>query len=239
MPIANGQNPTLPRLNVYDGALQGGNTYSSDTIANILAYTSCTTAGVRQGVMNVGIYRASTDVLATWDGNKDIAMKITAYNSAANGTNGGIEGLEILVRNTGTGATNALVKGMNVTAENKTGAGTVTELLTAMFTMKNNGVVATSVYGVVIQEESQGTNPAATAMLRFTTATANPASGATPSVINIAAKNTAGFTYLVYAESATLDCATVGAGTYSTADGYFSVKVGANVYRVPFFTTVD
>jgi hypothetical protein len=34
-------------------------------------------------------------------------------------------------------------------------------------------------------------------------------------------------------------CAVVGAGTYSTADGYFVVKVGANTYRVPFFTAVD
>ncbi|MFA6897243.1 MAG: hypothetical protein WCQ96_03085 [Patescibacteria group bacterium] len=31
----------------------------------------------------------------------------------------------------------------------------------------------------------------------------------------------------------------VGAGTYSTADGYLVIKVGANTYRVPFFSAVD
>jgi hypothetical protein len=31
----------------------------------------------------------------------------------------------------------------------------------------------------------------------------------------------------------------VGAGTYSTSDGYFLVKVGSNTYRMPFFTAVD
>lgn len=34
-------------------------------------------------------------------------------------------------------------------------------------------------------------------------------------------------------------CCVVAGGTYSTADGYFLVKVGANTYRVPFFTAVD
>jgi 3D (Asp-Asp-Asp) domain-containing protein len=35
------------------------------------------------------------------------------------------------------------------------------------------------------------------------------------------------------------DGAVVGAGTYSTADGYLVIKVGANTYRIPFFTAVD
>ena len=229
-------NPTLRWLTVFDGALQGGNTYSSAYPLNVLAYTSCTTAGVRQGVGSVSIYRASTDVLATWDGNKDIAMKISAYNSAANGTNGGTEGIEILARNTGTGATEGLVKGMNVTAENKTGAGTVQEMLTAMFTLKNNGVVATSNYGVVILEESQGTNPTATAMLRFTTATASPASGATPSVINVAAKNTAGFTYLFNLETDLIDTATAG-GTVGSAAGTILIKVGGTARKLVYYAT--
>ena len=240
MPIPNGLNPTVKNLIVFDGALQGGNTYSSSPIFNVLAYTSCTTAGVRQGVANIGIYRASTDVLATWDGNKDIALKINAYNSANNVLNGGVEGLEILARNTGTNAHLSLIKGMACTAENKTGTGvTAVSMLTAEFSLKNNGIVTTSMYGLQLVDESQGTNPATgVAMLRFTSGAAACAGGKSPDVINIAAKNT-GFDNLIYAESETVDCAVVGAGTYSTADGYFKVKVGANSYRIPFFTAVD
>jgi hypothetical protein len=39
--------------------------------------------------------------------------------------------------------------------------------------------------------------------------------------------------------AATNDAAVVGAGTYTTADGYLVIKVGANTYRVPFFTAAD
>ena len=232
-------NPTIQNETIFDGALAGGDAWSSKPLLKVEGYTNDTAEGVRQGLVNVNMNRASTNALATWDGNKDIGMKINAYNYAANGTNGGIEGLEILARNTGTGATNALVKGMNVTAENKTGAGQVTSMQTAMFTLKNNGVVATSNYGVEIQDESQGTNPTATALLRFSTSAVNPASGAVPAAINIASKNTAGITNLIYAESETLDCATIGNGTYSTAEGYFTIKVGANTYRIPFFSGTD
>jgi len=219
--------------------LAGGNAWSSKPIAKIEAYTNDVAAGVRQGLLNVNITRASTNALTTWDGNKDIGMKINAFNSAANGTNGGVEGIEILARNTGTGATCSIVKGLNITAENKTGAGTVQTMSTLMLTMKNNGVVATSIYGLEIQDESQGTSPAATYMLRFSTSGVAPASGAVPAVINVAAANSSGFTNLIYAESETLDCATVSGGTYSTAEGYFTVKVGANTYRIPFFTGID
>ena len=33
--------------------------------------------------------------------------------------------------------------------------------------------------------------------------------------------------------------ATLGAGTYTTAEGYFTVSVGGNPYRMPFYTAVD
>lgn len=57
-------------------------------------------------------------------------------------------------------------------------------------------------------------------------------------VIHVPTPNTKGWDFLVNA-SATAGCLVVGAGTYSTSDGYFIVKVGASTYRVPFFTAVD
>ena len=217
--------------------------YMSTAIASmpisVSAYPSIVTAGARGGAVNISLNRLSTFPLTSWDGNPDTGLKMSVYNSAINGTNGGTRGLDIGVRNQGTGSTESWINGMTMIAENKTGAGTIVSSIVAQFNIKNNGVVSTSNYGVVIQDESQGTNPTATAMLRFTTSTINPASGAVPAAINIASKNTAGITNLIYAESETLDCATIGAGTYSTADGYFTIKVGANTYRIPFFTAVD
>jgi hypothetical protein len=42
-----------------------------------------------------------------------------------------------------------------------------------------------------------------------------------------------------FLEIAAGDCAVVSNGTYSTAEGYLVIKVGASTYRVPFFTGVD
>jgi len=196
------------------------------------------TAGDRQGAISLSLDRTSGYALTSWDGNPDCGFKMSVYNSAVNGTNGATRGFDVTVRNN-VGATESWINGMALTAENKTGAGTLGSAITAQFNLKNNGVISTSNYGVVIQDQSQGTNPADTAMLRITTGADSPASGPVPAVINIAAKDSAGFTNLIYAESTTLDCATVGAGTYSTADGYFTIKVGANTYRMPFFTAVD
>lgn len=230
-------NPVTQNLTVFDGALAGGNTWSSKPIALIEAYTSEVAAGVRQGLLNVNITRASTNALTSWDGNKDIAAKINAYNYAANGTNGAVEGLEILARNTGTGATCSLVKGLNITAENKTGAGTVQTMQSAMITMKNNGVVATSNYGLEIQDESQGTNPSATYPLRISTSTINPASGALTAAINLATKNTAGFSHAFYFENGSgLEGAyETGTVTGDTTTGYIKVKVGATTLRIKLF----
>lgn len=201
------------------------------------AYPSIADAGARQGALAISLNRLAANPLTSWDGNPDCAIKVQAYNTATNGSNGGTRGLDLVARNqTGT---ESWVNGIYITAENKTGAGTIASAYTAQFNMKNDGVVSTSNFGVVIQDQSQGTNPTATAMLRLTTSTINPTSGAVPAAINIASKNTAGITNLIYAESETLDCATVASGTYSTAEGYFTVKVGANTYRIPFFTGVD
>jgi hypothetical protein len=43
----------------------------------------------------------------------------------------------------------------------------------------------------------------------------------------------------VFQFDGTATCVVVGSGTYSTADGYLIIKVGANTYRMPFFTAVD
>jgi hypothetical protein len=57
-------------------------------------------------------------------------------------------------------------------------------------------------------------------------------------VIHVTLENTHKWDFLLKAD-ANNGFVVVGAGTYSTADGYFLVRVGASTYRVPFFTAVD
>jgi hypothetical protein len=57
--------------------------------------------------------------------------------------------------------------------------------------------------------------------------------------LRFAAPNTSDWQYLLEAETGTNGWVVVGAGTYSTADGYMLVRVAGSTYRVPFFTAVD
>ena len=57
-------------------------------------------------------------------------------------------------------------------------------------------------------------------------------------VLCVATPNTAGWDFLIDSE-ASAGLHVVGAGTYSTADGYFIVRVAGSTYRMPFFTAVD
>lgn len=60
----------------------------------------------------------------------------------------------------------------------------------------------------------------------------------TSSVIRVATPNTSGWDFFAAFEASN-GCTVSTAGTYSTADGYILVKVGADTMRVPFFAAVD
>lgn len=57
-------------------------------------------------------------------------------------------------------------------------------------------------------------------------------------VFCIATPNTSGWDYLFDVESSS-GLHTVASGTYSTAEGYLTVRVAGSVYRMPFFTGTD
>lgn len=57
-------------------------------------------------------------------------------------------------------------------------------------------------------------------------------------VFCIATPNTSGWDYLIDSETSA-GLHTVASGTYSTAEGYFTVRVAGSVYRMPFFTGTD
>lgn len=58
-------------------------------------------------------------------------------------------------------------------------------------------------------------------------------------ILLLAAPNTSDWQYLLEAETGTNGWVVSTAGTYSTADGYFLIRVGASDYRVPFFAGTD
>lgn len=58
-------------------------------------------------------------------------------------------------------------------------------------------------------------------------------------ILLLAAPNTSDWTHLLVAETGTNGWVSTDAGTYSTADGYFLVKVHGTERRVPFFNAVD
>lgn len=120
----------------------------------VVGYPTDTAAGARQSVLGVSMTRETA--LATWDGNGDIAFRIWNYNEAANGSNGGIRAAEILARNTGASATLNWISGAYVTAENKTGAGTVAgDIVGLEVHAKNDAVCSGNVKCVRIYDESQ------------------------------------------------------------------------------------
>lgn len=58
------------------------------------------------------------------------------------------------------------------------------------------------------------------------------------SVLLVANENVSGWDYLIDSETGA-GVHVVGAGTYSTAEGYFLVRVAGSDYRIPFFTGTD
>jgi len=176
----------------------------------ISATTDDTTHGVRQGAIYIGLNRESTNALTAWDGNPDAALKIQANNKANNtSARGGVRGIDVNARNRDAG-TLSWLNAISATAENS--ANTIDSAYVAQFNMKNSGVISTSHYGVVIQDQSQGTSPADTVLLKLTTADDwAAASGARASAIQIrtGTSDTGGYTYGLDMNGATIGTAEI------------------------------
>jgi len=153
------------------GSIVGGDTNSSNPLLKVSTDTLDPTHGVRQGALSVTLNRPDTDALTSWDGNGDIALRVSSTNRAINGTNGGTRGMEVEAK-TYAGGTESWLSGAKFTAENRSGAQTVLSSTVGEFYMKNNSIVSTSHYGILIQDDSQGvTVPTNYAALKINTAT--------------------------------------------------------------------
>lgn len=149
------------------------------------------THGVRQGALFIGMDRTATYALTGWDGNPDCGLKIQVFNRAVSGANGGSRGIDVIARNRDTG-TESWINAIYATAENS--ANTIASAYTGQFIMKNNGVVSSSLYGVVIQDTSQGSNPTDTVSLKLTTGTIAPATGIRNMAMQITSADSIGYT---------------------------------------------
>lgn len=120
------------------------------TSMQIYTTPACTTAGVRNGAVNITTYRSVAWV--SNDGNPDCALKIQCYNYSVSGTYSGVRGLDINARNR-TGSC-GFVNGGMITAENYNDSGNVTTLTGFEVHAKNNSVVTGNVTALRVMDES-------------------------------------------------------------------------------------
>jgi hypothetical protein len=203
---------------------------------NITSNPVSQSAASRQGAIFINVDRVAAYPFITWDGNPDCGLKIQAVNRAVSGTNGAVRGLDINARNRDSG-TLSWLNGGTISITNS--ANTIQTAVGLQIQTDNGGVIAESLYGLVVQDNSQGTS-AITNLLRITTGTINPASGARLSAINFAAKDTAGFTNAFYFEDAAgLEGATVsGSPAVGTLKGKIAVRVAATTYYLPVYESI-
>jgi hypothetical protein len=226
------------------GAIAGGNSNSSNPLLKVDADTDDVANGVRQGALFIGLNRPSTNALTSWDGNPDCALKIQAYNRAANGSDGGTRGIDVNARNRDSG-TESWINTIYATAENS--ANTIDTSTVGEFHMKNNGVVSTAHYGVLIQDDSQGTSSGATYGLYIYTANYNPGGGR-DAAIQINSQNTSGWTNGVGFDGVITNALnfadTDGTGGAKevqatmdgdVADALIKIDIGGTAYYIPAF----
>lgn len=132
----------------------------SSMALQIDAEATSTTAGIRQGALNIALDRAAANALSSWDGNPDCGLKIAVTNRGVNSSGGAIRGLDINARDRSSG-TVTWINGCYITAEHSTDGGGVTNVIGGEFHSKNNGVATGDVITLKVYEESQsgtGTN---------------------------------------------------------------------------------
>ena len=115
-------------------------------------YAECvgTTAGMRNGAVNISTYR---DVAwASNDGNPDCALKISAQNRSVSGTYSGVRGLDINAKNR-TGSC-GFVNGATITAENYDPSVSVVDVIGLEAHSKNNAVATGNVKALRVLDES-------------------------------------------------------------------------------------
>jgi hypothetical protein len=208
---------------------------------------SDTTHGARQGVIAISLERPNTSILASWDGNPDCALKISAVNKANSVANGGTRAIDASARNRDAG-TESWINCAYLTAENS--ANTIVTSEVARLIMKNNGIVSTNHLGLIVQDTSQGSGPENTVAIQVTTGTIAPATGIRNKAIEVTDADSTGWTNGISLSGShltnVLDFSaadgsngakdSAACATTSVSDGAIRIDVNGTPMYVPYYT---
>jgi len=138
---------------------------------------------------------------------QDNGLKIGVTNNATGNTAGyTLRGIDAETKNNAAGSSGVTnLYGAQITAYNVTG--TISASDVARFGMKNSGVISSHFYGVLIENESQGTNPADTVLLKLNT-TSLATIGNTAAAMQIASAGN-GYDYGIDMNGATIGTADI------------------------------
>ena len=204
----------------------------------VYTYPGKVATASRQGALYLGVTRLTA--MTSTDGNPDCGLKISVGEKADGATYHRARCIDAAARIYGSYAGYS-VNAVYLTGEVSTGA-TATSLVVGEFHMKNNGVTSTTIEGVLIQDDSQGTTVVDDYYgLNITTANYNPTRTA---AININSLGTSGWTngiildgvitnVLKFADTNGTNGATLKSGTYSGSGDTIAIRVMCGT--VPYY----
>jgi len=246
-------------VGIYSYAFKGDiliDTYQiseNDVGVELNYYARNLTKGARQSGLTVYMGRESGYAMTATDGNPDVAMKVTAYcrSGATVTTYERVRALSILTRvRSSTKA--QFLNCIYATCEVDSGC-EVNDFYVAMFSLKLSGTATGPLYGIWIEDQSQGATAIAnTSMIYCHTSYSRGAAREAVLKVEHAAGDTYGFismfennvpctNFLLVA--ATGDAGvTVGATMVKDPNdddeaGFLTIVVGSTSYQIPFFAT--
>lgn len=233
------------------------NTYQvaeNDRGVEINFYPQNLTKGARQAGVYVFMDRTSSYTMTGTDGNPDLAMKIYARSTdgSTTTTNVRVRGLDISCRVRSTSKVNFL-NALYATCEVDSGC-VADNFYVAQFNLKLSGTATGPLYGIYIQDQSQGATAVSnTSMIYVHTAYTRGAAREAVLKVEHAAGDTYGYTSVIECNAPATNILLVGAsgdaGVTVSADGmvkdptndaeagYLTMVVGSTSYQIPFWAT--
>jgi len=203
-------------------------------------------AEVTQGALNVSLSRPAGYPTTSWGGADDMGARVSVYNSAANlaeGNYGGMKGLRIYARQY-SGGNMVNIYGLECSVDDRGsayGGVSSSNLIGAIFAVRNNTIVGTKCHGAWIQDNSQGsflTKTVAGDSLLYLNSAGTRATGAITCAIGFAKTgdgsgftNAFGFASTDGSEGFTL----ADEATFADTAGYITIIAGTTTYYIPVY----
>lgn len=226
----------------------------NDRGVEISFYPRNLTKGARQAGLYLFMDRTSDYTMTSTDGNPDLAMKIYARSTdgSSSTTNVRVRGLDISCRVRSSSQVSFL-NALYATCEVDSGC-VANDFYVAQFNLKLSGTATGPLYGIVIQDQSQGATAISNTSMIYCH-TAYSRGGAREAVLKVehASGDTYGYTSVIECNVPATNLILVGAsgdgGVTVGSDGmdgdpegdqeagYITIVVGSTSYQVPFYAT--